>query len=246
MNPFCALVANDLKLKKARPHSQTLWWKAYMAMIGATGIALFAYAILRGFLHPEDMLSGIPFLLFLGFGLSIRTLKQEWHNGTVSWWLALPYSRTVLLGAKAASAFVRFLYALASTLAVFFLFTITGLFLRPDIWNGQSLHGLVAHALPGLLLLLVASSLPIMLGIVWIVVSKSRLRPVLPAIWLAVIALGTFIPNYFFPKDKAGGISRLPERITSASLIEAVAFMALIAVLCFVFSSYVLERHVEV
>ncbi|RUS47996.1 ABC transporter permease subunit [Cohnella sp. AR92] len=184
---FSFLLRHELRLVTRRWTLRSWYW---MYLAGLTILALVALTIWGG----TDQFKS-DYLLFACFAfpfffcmIAFRALKREWSDGTLGWWLTLPYSRSKLLLAKFAAS-------LAQSLAIAVLFFVAlAVFEAYDVL----LHGLsidllrrfVTQESEYFLLLLISSPFMLALGLMMAAMGKSKLKMLKPLVWIAFGLLG--------------------------------------------------------
>jgi len=205
---FWTLVRNDSRLgstfrfDKARGNVSAL--AAYLL---AFGIVFALGGLLLGFgMHISDLFAErviaildflitpnaftITFLFYIPFAFTSEMLPREWKNGTVGWWLTLPYSRKLLLGAKSMAGFFRFIKFLLILFISSEYLIILIIYLQPDVENFALLHDLPQRVLYSCTIALLLSPFFVSMGTTGGVLSKAQMKglPVIfPALFLAVI-----------------------------------------------------------
>ncbi|WP_067931803.1 ABC transporter permease [Alicyclobacillus kakegawensis] len=181
---FWALVRHDFKHRRRRRTPIPRAWRlAYVAAVALVLLAVATYDGRGGHyrLGPVWWVAfGLP---FTSFGLAVNTMVTEWKNGTVGWWLTLPYPRLHLSAAKFVAAVVRsvFIYALTYMAMAFFgLYTalVSG-HLDLGYTAGYLLTGLKVMGLSLTVCPFVAA-----FGVVYGALAESRARPAMPLTWI--------------------------------------------------------------
>ncbi|THF75121.1 ABC transporter permease [Cohnella fermenti] len=178
---FAYLVRHELKLETRRL-ARGGWFWIYAAVIAV--VILAALAIWGG----EDALKP-DYLLFACFAfpyffcmLAYRMIKREWSDGTVGWWLSLPYSRLRLLSAKLVASFAQ-----SMAISVLFFAAVAVLELYYAAVNGVGFAAfgrLLEQEGEYLLLLIVYSPMLLALGLLLGLLHKSSLKPLMPLFWI--------------------------------------------------------------
>jgi hypothetical protein len=260
MNVFLSLVRNDLRLKKTRTRQhRNLFW-SYLAAAVLLGIGWYTWSVCKGFMQPQFLLWWLPCLIFVPNGYSFFLIKQEWRAGTASWWLSLPYSRHLLLGAKFTACLIRVVQLFAIGFICIILLGIEAIFLRPDIWRMDILGDLLLKGSSVFLLLIALSPLTIMFGLTLAVLGHSAWKAVSPLFWFLYIG---FMNLFMFTAFKSYsliwklddpaqwkmyniGMPDLPFFTSGITILLIVAFVVVLPVLFFLFAARVLERQAEV
>jgi ABC-2 type transport system permease protein len=160
--------------------------KKWIGRYGVIIILLLAAALTvwgeRGGFRTQYLLFLAFMLPYLTFMISFRVLIREWKNGTIGWWITLPYSRSGLLLAKfcAAALHTLIVYALffgGLTLLALYSAAVHGLGAAPlrGWFNGEAI---IAAVLLGLAPLLLA------LGLLTASVAYSRWVALTPLLWI--------------------------------------------------------------
>jgi len=239
MKEFWALVSNTRGLKRIKKDDSfrsTLWWKIYVGFFCVLAVGALCYGIYSGAINPSFQLILIPLLLLLAFIHSLAAIKREWSGQTASWWLTLPYPRSELLLAKLVGIYIRFLEMVVWSMAILILIAVAGVLLNPILWTTQVIGGLTVAAVKDYLLIATASPLVIVLGMLLAVIRHSRLRPLIPPIWILIILL---ISLLFSGKAMA---AILPP---SYLLFIRIVVSLLLSAIIFGVTSYILQEQTE-
>ena len=127
----------------------------------------------------------IFYLFYIPFGITLELLTREWKNGTVGWWLSLPYSRKLLLAAKSMAGFFRFIKLLLIFVIATAFLTILTINLHPDVGNIALLHDLPQRILYSSAIAILLSPFFLISGTL-AVLGKSQMK-VLPVLLRASI-----------------------------------------------------------
>lgn len=253
MNAFWALVRNDLQLKKRTIHQVSAWTKFYFGIAIIIGLGGYTWGIIQGFLTWEYYyLAFLPFLIFLPFAYSISMTSKEWRNGTMGWWLTLPYPRSFLLSAKCLASFLHFVKSMVLIVAVVIVLQLEAILIRPDLFTVQQLfRDLQFGAIDSLWEIILFSPLSILVGIVMAIVRRSHLKPALPLFWVGFMLLANVYPAKALgltPQNAPAGypIQGLHISMSGNGFITTLLFSLVVSALLFAFSTYILDRHVEV
>jgi len=186
-NVFAYLFKNDFRMNTRRMITRGWMW-GYFAAIAVVLVVVTAVWGGENRFNPRYLLYicfGFP---FIAFGISFSILKREWSNGTVGWWLTLPYSRSKLLLAKlaaaAAQAFVLFLIYFFGVL----LLELFNVLLHGNAWNEVGEFLTVEGEY--LFIVLVISPFMLALGQLAATVARTKLRPLLPLVWIVFAFAG--------------------------------------------------------
>ena len=127
MKEFLVLVKNDSKFEKGDRRQRSLLNSIIFGIAYALVLGGFTWANLQGFINGGFLMW--CFLISIPFGNSIYLLNKEWKEGTTGWWLALPYTRVLLLSAKCVASFWRVLKVYAIFFAATQIMTLFGNFI---------------------------------------------------------------------------------------------------------------------
>jgi len=206
---FWTLVHNDSRLGstfRLENHSKGKFSDIAASFL-AFGLFFALAALLLGFgLHSSDLFSerfvvilnlissngvALFFLAFIPFSFTLEMLQREWKNGTVGWWLSLPYSRKLLLAAKSMAGFLRFIKILLIFVIITAFLTTLTIYLKPDVGNIALLHDIPQRLLYSSVIAILVSPLFLILGTLAVLEkSKIRLLPIfLPAFALGIIGV---------------------------------------------------------
>ncbi|WP_018131393.1 ABC transporter permease subunit [Effusibacillus pohliae] len=259
MSVFGALVQNSLKLRKHRPERWRYAWRAYLALAIVLGLGWYTWALLHGNVTSPFFFWYLPALVFVGFWTGYSQIKREWRGGTAGWWLSLPYPRHWLLGAKLVAAGIRYLLVLVigyvSTLILFF----EGIWLQPNVWNGQMLLFTAVTLVKLLLFLLLGGPFFLTFGLALGVLQQTSWKVISPLFWLLYIAVANVLMWKTFSSlnldvnkaDRSGfwmfvsGLVPQLHDIVTLSILMLLASLVLGGLL-FWFATRLLERHAEV
>jgi hypothetical protein len=255
MTRFWALVDNSRNLKKNRTYGSTLWWKLYGAFFILLAAAGFAYSLYSGSIGPFSLLAFIPaFLLFFAFFTASSQISREWKGQTITWWLAIPCSRSELLSAKMLGALVRLIKITVVSAVAMAILVLGGILVKPDIWTMPAISTAAIMTLKLYMLTIVVSPLAIAMGMFFAIIIRSRLKPLSPFITAFVISAFAAGTNYLLPifgKVEINAQSTIVPQIAVlyfpfTTIILRVVLMLLIAAVVFVLSSYLLAEQTEV
>ncbi|MCY9515800.1 ABC transporter permease [Paenibacillus apiarius] len=179
-NALLYLVKDELKRRKSKK-DHAKWRLFYLAagiVLLLTVTAFFANKVKpMGFMF---ITFGLPYMSFM---LAYSLVKKEWKNGTLGWWLSLPYSRSTLILSKyAASLCVVFLIFTAAWLITLFFYVYA------TIWQGSfEVAGLLSFMSgSSVWYLFVLAVIPFMnaFGLFTSIAGQSRLKPLTPLLWM--------------------------------------------------------------
>ncbi len=119
---------------------------------------------------------------FMIFGFAVEALKREWAEGTIGWWLSLPHSRVQLLGAKAIAAWIRFTSYVLLYFAVVLLLDVYSVAMYGD--RVTSVKGMLVLEAQLFGILVGISPVMLAIGLLFVAVRRSGLKPLLPLLWL--------------------------------------------------------------
>jgi ABC-2 type transport system permease protein len=251
MSVFWALVNNDINIAKSRKRSKGFWGKFYFILGLLCGITFYTMALLYGQTSPEFLHIVPSFLLFAFFAVNIRLIKREWQGNTVGWWLSLPYSRKLLLGAKFTAGYLRVLRTTFITFIVSLLFWVGGMLLRPDIWGRYNLCEIFMETGKTYIMVLLLSPCILVFGMALVVLKNTKWSPATPLFWICIpLLLSCLYSTVLNPHIASGNnfIWNIGFAKFTQSLFDILCIIVsfIIAYLLFLFTTYLLERHVEV
>lgn len=251
MKVFLALVRNDSKFGKADP---SLLNRIYFGVALGLGQIGLTWATHQGFINSGFVMW--CFLISIPYVTASYLLNKEWQERTTGWWLTLPYSRSLLLSAKCVASFWRVLkiYAIlfATTLIMMSLYnSMLPNFLRDQ--QPQFLDLLQACA-KDLSWLLIISPFSILLGALMVIMARSHWLPATSLFW-AGFGLG-FLANLYVAMALGFSSLSTPSNlhleqgyflsVNESDFFTTLVISLTISALLFVFSVYLLRRHVEV
>ncbi|TGE38265.1 hypothetical protein E4K67_09875 [Desulfosporosinus fructosivorans] len=250
MKVFWALVRNDSKLEKDDQRTfLNQVFSIFTIILVSAGLSWTAEFINLGFIVW-------CLLILTPFGNAIYLLNKEWQEGSTGWWLTLPYSKSVLLSAKCIASFWRVLkiYGIlfATTLIMPFVYnSFQPAFLRAQ--QPQFLDLLQACA-KDLSWLLIISPFSITLGALIVIISRSHWAHASSLSWTGVgfgILINLYVAKAFAISPLNNLSNRNLEQGYFLSVNESYFFTPLlisltVSALMFIFSVYLLNRHVEV
>ncbi|TVY04396.1 ABC transporter permease [Cohnella terricola] len=159
-----------------------IWFYAvFILLLAGASVAVWGY---DENYDPSYFLFTAYMFPFMIFGFAVRTLKREWNGGTSGWWLTLPYSRVLLLGAKAIAAFVQIV---ACMVVYFAIVMLLGVYSR--IMFGArvtSISGLFDLEAQLFAVLLGIVPLMLVIGLLIVAVRRSRMKWLVPLLWIVM------------------------------------------------------------
>lgn len=246
---FWALVKNDLKREWHHSRHEQVWWKYYVGFAILFIEVIYTWAVLQGAVRIEFMLLALPGLFFLPIVFGWQVIKREWRSGTFGWWLALPYSRRLLLGAKCLASYLRFLRTVLIFFGVILVLIVEAILLRPVLWNWSSIADVLRLISLMAIWLFAFSPVATLLGITMGVLQKSRWRAALPLVWLLFVVFGNVFSQVTTVQRLAvqqpGNTGPLISFNYQPIGYIYSLFPLVIAVILYFFAVFVLERQVE-
>lgn len=255
MSLLYTLVRNDLQLTKEHRHhfEHSIWTKIYSVLAILFSIGVFTWGLLEGPLkfNMGIMFWYMPILLLVQLVMGMVIVRREWRSGTAAWWLTLPYSRSLLLISKAIAAFVHFFRAFIMMWCFALFFVLEASVLRPDIYKLADLPSFFHLSLLGGLWMIALSPAIIFIGITLGTLMQSRLKPLLPLVWVCIILVGNlvslgiaaigvhYVTNGQFPIEffTLGGSSLLGALTLLVSVVTGFIFLKI--------STYILEYKMD-
>ncbi len=248
MSSFRALVKNDIGFKYENIQKRlTFFWVYAVAavLIWIIQLAIFLADAREFTADPRYVwMVVIPAFLFTSGSI----VSREWRRDTVGWWLPLPYSRTMLLGAKAAAALIRFIvFALVMLPAILMLFLVAYL-IRSELFTAAVIINYFTKVLQLYALLLIVSPLAAASGILIRLVTLSRWRCAAPLFWVGIPALFSLLITVFVWRyDDLSLMDRI-SRILTGGFPQFLLFILAEAIFAFVLglvSVHILEKQIE-
>jgi len=233
----------ELSLKLTAP-AMALAFAGLLLGLGMHSSNLFAervITILDYLITPSAFT--ICFLFYIPFAFTLEMTPKEWKNGTVGWWLTLPYSRKLLIGAKSMAGYFRFIKLLLILFITGEYVTLLIVYLHPEVGNFALLEYLPQKIIYSCVVTLLLSPFFVSLGSTLGVLSKGRIKGVpvfFPGLFLAIIVsifLSSPLSAVFSPDAY-----RSPARF---SLVLVFGTSMGLSALLFFLSAYVLEHKVE-
>jgi len=171
------------ELTRKNPFKSTKkWWLVYGFICVLLLIAILTFLNANVNLRPEGFMYATFALPYLSFMMSFILVKREWKNGTIGWWLALPYSRSTLLAAKFTAGIIRTLVVLLiawTGIQAIYLYTLLFQDLTLQDW-----FQFVQLSAEWFLLLLIYTPFMSAFGVLTAIITFSRLKPVVPLLWV--------------------------------------------------------------
>lgn len=251
MSVFWALVINDLKLKRRSILHASVWTKFYFSVAIVIGFGGNTWGILRGVNKLDYYLLFAPFLIYFPFGYSMSSISYEWQNETIGWWLTLPYSRTFLLSAKWVASFLRFVKTIVLIFAVVIVLELEAILLRPDLYTVQHLFRDLQFDTIGACYIILLSPLAILVGVTIAIVRRSHWKPASPLFWVGFILLSNVYSVKALGLTPQSAPNGYPTQgihlsMSGNGLLTTLLISLVASALLFAFSTYILDRHVEV
>jgi ABC-2 type transport system permease protein len=251
MKVFLTLVKNDLGIAKNRKNTNPFWRRVYLYSGLVLGLALYTALLFNTEIKPNLIFFVPIFLLFSCFAVAMGLIKKEWQGNTAGWWLSLPYSRQVLLGAKFTAGFIRLLRNGFIALVISIILWLEGMILRPDIWSGYSMVETFIETCKAYVQMIFISPLLMAFGILIVVLNHSRLKPVSPIFIILFAGLMSFLFSTFFKIifSTGSGIVRnfaIPGFSTGITYVIGIVSALIMAYSIFMLSAFILEKHVEI
>lgn len=188
---FLYLVKHDLMRHKYTGNTNR-WWIVYAAIGVSIGLIFFAFNVIRGLVRPEYLLYytySFPFVIFMiGFLLTNR----EWSNSTAGWWLTLPYSRRVLVAAKAVSCLLNTILMIIIAYVLTLLSAMFGALLSSD-FGMEFVLQLLQDGWAWFGVFLLIAPFMIAFGILTATVTHSKWKPLVPLLWIGLPLFGNII-----------------------------------------------------
>lgn len=251
MNLFITLVMKDLGVVKNKRWNNSFWNKVYWIIALICGFVLYTVLVMRGKITPAFVNVVPVILLYASFPISISVIKREWRDNTALWWLQLPYSRRMLLGAKFTAALFRFLRTELIALLISAVVWGEGMILQPDIWKMNSLSAALAGLGKIYLQVILISPLFIAYGMLVVILMRTALKPAAPLFWIFYGVMISFFFSTFFNVLLKGGAGSLGAFAILGLSAQATVFLGIVislmaAFLIFLFAAFILEKYVEV
>jgi len=250
MKVFWALVRNDSKFAKGNRLQNSALNSICYGIVSALGLDGFLWADGQGFFNGGFILW--CFLISIPFGHSIYLLNKEWQAGTTGWWLTLPYSRSLLLSAKCVASIVNVLKGYAFIFAFTLMMALISNSFEPDFLAHPQLIDVLQGCAIDLIWLLIISPFSILLGALIVIITRSH--------WVDSSSLSWFglglLANLYVAK--ALGISPrvVPAviyqgqgyylSVNGSDFFTSLLVSLAVSALLFVFSVYILKRHIEI
>jgi ABC-2 type transport system permease protein len=242
---FWSLVKHDMKLRKRRTGQYSTWWCLfYGAAVVVAAIAVTTYIIrTRGYLDLNHVWFFTFWFPFMAFGMATGLTVHEWRNGTSGRWLALPMSRMRLVTSKFVAALLRTILSFAGIYCLIALLSVYAMLLQ-GTFTWQAADRFLATGLQWNALLLCACPFVTGFGVLYAVIKESRMRPVLPLVWMVFVGLWWLIfsrDNRFLQiVPKHGAVASLS---LSPEVVYAIGISWILAYLLIRLASHVLDRQ---
>ncbi|MDP4093305.1 MAG: hypothetical protein Q8920_08090 [Bacillota bacterium] len=251
MSTFSKLVMNDIGIAKNRNRQFAYWSKIYFFTAIICGFIIYTVLLLTSQVTPEVIGIAPAFLLFTSFFTSMAMIIREWKGNTVGWWLQLPYSRKMLLGAKFTAGFIRFLRVAVIALVISLAFWIEGMILKPSIWKHYDVGYVTTELGKMYIEILALCPLLIVSGMLFAILRHTKFRPVSPLFWVAYGGLISLMFSTFFNSKtntdfRSTWTFAFPGLSTGTTLIVGILLSFVLAYLIFQFAAFLLEKHAEV
>lgn len=249
---FWTLVHNDARLGFHFRYLKKSEWKYVGLFVIFLGMGVYLFTPVAEVLNIIlTLISNIfNFVLLMGipYLLTKQVINHEWQNGTVAWWLALPYSRRFLLASKCTVLFFRFLKIILVAVSIILFLTLITSTLQPGASNARALYDLPQRTFYNSAIGIILSPLSLALSSLITVLDKSRFKRVLPFLPAAI-----FFPLYFlsngYPFSHIPGSTLVLNFLFfpawSSSLLIAFGFSIGLGALLFFCAAYVLERKIN-
>lgn len=250
MHVFWTLVRNDARLGFAIRREDKAIWKIFSlaALLMGVGIGLYSSDLFAiRFIFVLNIIATSPgisiLVIFLfPFNIAQKMLPAEWKNGTVGWWLSLPYSRKFLMAAKSMAGFSRFIKLLLIFVIPAMSLTILTIYLHQDISEIVLLNDLPRRILYYSAIAILLSPTVFILGNTLTVLGKSQMN-VLTVLLTALTIIGViflmFTRNIILSPDSFGSAAW-------HSLLSIFGFSMGLSALFFFLGAYVLEHKVDI
>ena len=250
MNIFLTLVMNDIGIAKNHNKHNTLWNKLYLVLALICGFIIYTDLLINVKITPNFIGIFPVILLYSSFPMALKLIKREWKENTVGWWLQLPYSRKILLGAKLTAGAIRYLRIVLVTFLISVMLLAEGMILQPNIWNQYSVVGTFVK-LSKMYMLISFSPLLIVFGMLIVILKKTRFRPAAPLFWVMFGGLMSIFSTTFFNTafNAGSGVAlffTFPGLRTGSTFVLGIIAALIIAYLIFLLSVLLLEKYVEV
>ncbi|MCO1602970.1 hypothetical protein [Desulfosporosinus nitroreducens] len=247
MKAFLTLVRNDSKLEKEDRRHRSLLSKVYAVF--AVVLINAALTFSKGYIDINLIIRCL--LILTPFGCAILVVNKEWQEGTTGWWLALPYSRSLLLSAKWVASFWRVLKMYGIFFATLVIMGSIYTSTLPVFFPKIQLLDLLQACARDLSWLLIISPFSITLGALMVILTRSYWIPGSLIIWVmfglmtnlyAAKALGLSPQKDSFVSHSGQGFCF---SINGSDFFTTFLISLAVSSLLFVFSVYLLKKHVE-
>jgi len=157
-----------------------IWfYAAFILLLAGASVAVWGY---DENYDPSYFLFTAYMFPFMIFGIAVRAFKREWTGGTSGWWLTLPYSRVLLLGAKAIAAIAQIVGYMIVYFAIVMLLGVYSRIMFGD--RVTSLSGLFGLEVQLFAVLLGIVPLMLAIGLLLVAVRRSKMKWLLPLLWI--------------------------------------------------------------
>lgn len=184
---FLFLIRHEMRMEGGR-FLKRQWMWIYAAILL---VALFAVFTIWGG-RMDDQINPLIYLSYMfpfaAFIATLRSIKREWRNETVGWWITLPYSRGWLLAAKYIGAILKIILVYVGFSALLLLLSLYSAAVHGDGFEPVSV--LLSGFGYIYTILLMVTPLMLSLGMLTAAIRRSRLRAFAPIAWIAFGTLG--------------------------------------------------------
>lgn len=244
-NLFWKLVRHEFfsignRRKSAKRRITGKWWIVYIAALALIGFVLFTIGSgTKGF-YMENIwyfTMGLPYIIFfMGHGL----VKKEWDNETQGWWLTLPYSRNLLLGAKFFGSLFQVWVVLLGVYVVANIYAIYLTLIQSSITAQDFLHFMIV-GVNWLFPLACVSPLIVSLGITTAVTPYTAIRPIVPLLWVLFMSMGSSI--YWVIGDFNGDTQTFSQFVggSSSDIFPYSLYTYGFMILCWILSFFIIR-----
>lgn len=177
---FLFLMKDEFRRRNSTKHSNK-WWMFYAA--AGILIGLIFAAVFANNLDPYGVMFmsfGFPYITFI---IAYSIVIREWKNDTFGWWLTLPYPRRTLILSKYAASIctaviMHAIFWVGTQLFVAYALLLKGNFSFSSLANFMQTsaiwYGVIMMVIPFMTAF----------GTLTGVVSRSRLKPLTPLLWM--------------------------------------------------------------
>ncbi|EPZ44150.1 MULTISPECIES: ABC transporter permease subunit [Alicyclobacillus] len=187
---FWPLVRQDFKWqhKSDRVRMSRPWRIAYAIAIALVIVGLTTYGSLVSHTHISTAWYVALSLPWIAFGTSIASVKHEWKNGTVGWWLSLPTSRLQLLTSKFVAVLLRVVLIGCGLYCVIGVLGLYTMGLQGQFHTDSAGQFLLTGA-QWVLLAMAAAPFASAFGMLFPIARSSKARPAMPLIWIIFVGI---------------------------------------------------------